>query len=91
MALKATEDPILIRERREIMTRLTQRAFSGTVKVGLTCCPQFSQRHGWAACQRTHLCQKVGKRKALVSGKRVDLTGGCGDVTDCRTKLHDHN
>lgn len=46
MALKATEDPILIRERRETMTKLTQRAFSGTVKVGLTYYPQFSQKHG---------------------------------------------
>lgn len=44
-----------------------------------------------AACERTYLCQKIGKRKAFVSGKRVDLTGGCGDVTDRRAKLHDHN
>jgi hypothetical protein len=36
MALKATEDPMLINERRETITRLTQRALSGTVKVGLT-------------------------------------------------------
>lgn len=37
MALKATEDPMLISERRETITRLTQRAFKGTVKVELTC------------------------------------------------------
>ena len=36
MALKATEDPMLINERRETITRLTQSALSGTVKVGWT-------------------------------------------------------
>jgi hypothetical protein len=36
MALKATDDPMLINERRETMTRLTQRALRGTVKVWLT-------------------------------------------------------
>lgn len=36
MALKATEDPMLINERRETMTMLTERALRGTVKVGLT-------------------------------------------------------
>jgi hypothetical protein len=37
MALKATDDPILTRERRETMAKLTHKAFKGTVKVGLTC------------------------------------------------------
>jgi hypothetical protein len=37
MALKARDDPILIRERRETMAKLTHKAFKGTVKVGLTC------------------------------------------------------
>lgn len=36
MALKATEDPMLIKDRRETITKLTQRAFSGTVNVLLT-------------------------------------------------------
>jgi hypothetical protein len=37
MALKATDDPILIKERRETMTKLAHSAFKGTVNVGLTC------------------------------------------------------
>lgn len=36
MALKAMEDPMLIKDRRETITKLTQRAFSGTVNVLLT-------------------------------------------------------
>lgn len=36
MALKATDEPILMSERRETITRLTQRAFSGTVNLLLT-------------------------------------------------------
>jgi hypothetical protein len=36
MALKATDDPMLINERSDTMTRLTQSALSGTVNVGLT-------------------------------------------------------
>jgi len=36
IALKATEDPMLMRERSDTMTRLTHRALRGTVKVGLT-------------------------------------------------------
>jgi hypothetical protein len=35
IALKATEEPMLMRERRDIRTRLTQSAFTGTVNVGL--------------------------------------------------------
>lgn len=37
MALKATDDPILVRERRETMAKLMHNAFKGTMKVGLTC------------------------------------------------------
>lgn len=37
MALKATDEPMLISDKRETITRLTQRAFSGTVNVLLTC------------------------------------------------------
>jgi hypothetical protein len=37
MALKATDDLILIRDSKEIMTKLMHSAFKGTVKVGLTC------------------------------------------------------
>lgn len=36
MALKAMEDPRLIRARRDTIARLTQRAFRGTVNVPLT-------------------------------------------------------
>lgn len=36
IALKATDDPMLINERRDTMMRLTQSALSGTVNVGLT-------------------------------------------------------
>lgn len=35
--------------------------------------------------------QEIGEGKTPVSSKRVDLTRGCGNVTDCRAELHDHN
>lgn len=41
MALKATDDPILIRERRETMAKLMHNAFKGTMKVGLTVDKKF--------------------------------------------------
>ena len=69
MALKATEDPILIRERRETITRLMQRAFSGTVKVGLTYFLHFSHSDGLWRVEELTCAKKSEKGRPLSRAK----------------------
>jgi len=72
MALRASVEPMLIRERRIVTTRETRTAFRGMFHPGVTCIVDisapFSEKKGLKEVV-SYILQNRGKGNTLVTGK----------------------
>lgn len=92
MALKAAVEPMLIKDRRIVITNETMTAFTGTFQPGLTCsktvsCYPWLWKAGAIPTRgkertKTHMRQEIRKRHPSIPRKSKELARCRGNITD---------
>lgn len=80
IALKATVEPMLMRERRQVMVKVRRTALSGIFQPGLIY--SLCQQHPSHSPVNTYVGNEAGERQAVIASERPSLSRDCGNCAD---------
>ena len=91
---KAAVEPMLMRERRQVIMKVMMTELSGMFHPGFTCrrCQTSQQFTHGGRIIAAYMADEGGERQAIVSGKRPCLSRHGGDGADaCRCDIDDQD